>query len=385
MRRIWNIALRVNGAIVLIVTSAGMGLDAISLRYAPLAKVTPGMFRSVSWLRLSETSVTSASAVRASEVARSAVLARPLDPNALILSAQALGMQNPMLSSAPLGVAVKLGWRNIEAQNAVITSAVSLRAWEVAAPRIVALTRLRNLDALPPKIIGTWAVGNGYATLHSEFFNKNSEHWLYFFRWLNSKSAEEANIFFRAFPNTAKIANCEILVSGANIVAGRGALALADEVMGGSCAVVSAQTGAQLEFRDSLRALFSGPFDWKFAEHPSLSHKVYSHYNDVRLSVTNSDAVPRLFATKIVKFPPGNYKLSMDSVRKSEIVEMENIRVSVECVPSIRKNVRLNRKSMIRGIINIPERNCDYQRIFWYIGPFGEFSLLQFKVGRVQG
>lgn len=371
-----NLFERASASVMLIGLVIGAGLDAIAARSLEIAAIVPVPFRSVSWPTVSHNYLSVNDTAAAYEAAKSATLRRPLDPAALISVAKAGAGIKQEESSTSLAVAAQFGWRNVEVQRAIVSGALGSSAWEVAALRIVALTRLRKLDSLLPDSVASMSTGGAYASLHKAF-HENEGEWLHFFKWLRRENAEEAVVFLKSMPSAVKRADCGSLISASNLVVEQGRIDVADAILDNSCEKVADRAGDTLAFRENFGTTDAGPFDWKFSRHPSVSFEKIIDKSNVYIATYNSDAVSRPFAQKIIALKPGVYDLKAIFRDDGGLKYNKYVKLTIKCVSLNEEKALMAFNIAYSHRIYIPYNNCAYQKVIWYARPLSQNPAIQ--------
>lgn len=256
------------------------------------------------------------SEARATDKVRLIVLMRPLSVEALEVLAQSTATSKPHMATELLVQAAALGWRNVAMQAAVIRSAASAKNWGVVAPRLLALTKLKSLDAIDPSTFVT-ADAREYAPQIVAAFADDGIAWFEFANWLRRTGRErESKYLLAQTPSYSDEDACNQLGLLARQFVKVGEIDFAAELIGSRCRGYLTPASSGLIIDQHFGEVSRGPFEWQMAPHSGLSVRTGMLDGKAFVEVVNADPLTRKIASKLVL---------KSNFEKFRVIEFENL------------------------------------------------------------
>lgn len=236
----------------------------------------------------------------ATDIARLAVLKQPLSVEALEALARSSATSEPQMSTKSLVQAAALGWRNIAVQVTVIRSAASAKNWGVAAPRLLALTKLNSLEAIDHSVFSA-ADAREYVPDILPAFAYDGLAWFKFTNWLRDAVRESESRFVLAqTPSYFDEGSCNQLGLVASEFIRDGEIEFAAELIDSRCRnyLTPPSSGLSIDkhFGDQQR----GPFEWLMLPQSGVSFRTGFANGKNFVEITNSDPLRRKIAVKFI-------------------------------------------------------------------------------------
>lgn len=303
------------GAAIFALVAAASGLDRASMAERSLARLVPAPFAAQAWLAKTRRAIEAGDYDAASELARRAVRAAPVEPDATaLLGAARLGSGDAAAADRAFLVAGQLGWRAPLTQVYWMQQAAAVGDYRVAAMRADALFR-QNPALVSSALVAPFERDEAARAAFIGLLAAQP-NWLETYL-RNFEGVAASSILVRGELTDALAAHtgplgCRAVGALVAQLIDAGAILEADRLWRRHCPEQAGSLIGDGAFRTLAVHQPNSPFDWAVTgdSDVSLSLADGPRAGERQVVLVSSATFPRRVLARLVPLPPGQYRIS---------------------------------------------------------------------------